>query len=816
MSYSIQSFNKRKRFSPVTTNPLTGTFTRSKSQIYIHRNRSGRSRRDSVRLRSHHNVDIYSCSPTNKKSRRKLPQESHAADGEQDLSSSVSVIDLRSRRVFSPVSSIQNECELRKESLEKNGFEKEGEGLEDVSLCDAQNLYGKSPRSRLDVDGIFCNRLDDIVKVCEGNEVARKLEIEFSCEEVSDSDRGGLLGVADVHEDEKTEKLYAEISCKDEDLEDKGHDSCIGRDDMACDGIEVRKGGDSVELEPVNLKLSYGRCSVDELGRGEDSGISNGVADDLEEQNMRTRNRHVKIDRPNQEIAQKGIIKEINASQQNAKSVLNPGYRGKLFKAPGSFSYGRLLPYLMDIAKDSPCKWIPDDRFQTGHHNSDSGNRFNSTSSDCLPNLRGKEGSREICNAQKSDGVPDHIKGSHEECGQTTPPDIGHLSELRKDQDDRTKDILQSVGCALKKPSNGDFQKNNSGEERSVSNSKGKSVLNRCSQRMLFKTPGSLGYRRLLPFFMGITKDNSCSSGNCGIMQNEKRLEEKVTSPSLVSDCQGTPRGNSSSESEVECSNSDRSALPLAPPNAGGIPSETDTIELASLEHGSQPSHPVHCHKEKGTQVEDAELTKRSEAARGFENEPPTMSSQSCVGSLSVLREGALSISNQVPVSGDGNCSIVRFANDAKLPEKNSLHQSTSQLEVSPPPRIIAVGYQKGILKRTPHGDRELSTCLNCSSYREDAEKAFEFSRNQMRDAEEVVLYLAKELSCLRDMLEKSADDHDHLCVNKVKEACRKASEAEELAKDRLRQVKDNLYVPCRIPVSKLRTETKGEIFKLC
>ena len=65
---------------------------------------------------------------------------------------------------------------------------------------------------------------------------------------------------------------------------------------------------------------------------------------------------------------------------------------------------------------------------------------------------------------------------------------------------------------------------------------------------------------------------------------------------------------------------------------------------------------------------------------------------------------------------------------------------------------------KKGILKRNPRGCRGVCTCLNCVSFRLHAERAFEFSKNQLLDAEEVAHDLMKELFHLRNMLESSAD----------------------------------------------------------
>lgn len=74
------------------------------------------------------------------------------------------------------------------------------------------------------------------------------------------------------------------------------------------------------------------------------------------------------------------------------------------------------------------------------------------------------------------------------------------------------------------------------------------------------------------------------------------------------------------------------------------------------------------------------------------------------------------------------------------------------------PHRIPFVSPTKGILKKNPKGCRGLCTCLKCSSFRLHAEKAFEFSRSQLLDSEEIALELINELSVLRNLLKKSVD----------------------------------------------------------
>lgn len=93
-----------------------------------------------------------------------------------------------------------------------------------------------------------------------------------------------------------------------------------------------------------------------------------------------------------------------------------------------------------------------------------------------------------------------------------------------------------------------------------------------------------------------------------------------------------------------------------------------------------------------------------------------------------------------------------------RSPETLGYSQSLSQLKVTDQLSAPSVGFQKGILRRNPRGCRGLCTCLNCVSFRLHADRAFEFSRNQLLDADEVAQDLMKELSHLRNILERNND----------------------------------------------------------
>ncbi|XP_058103201.1 uncharacterized protein LOC131246804 isoform X2 [Magnolia sinica] len=134
------------------------------------------------------------------------------------------------------------------------------------------------------------------------------------------------------------------------------------------------------------------------------------------------------------------------------------------------------------------------------------------------------------------------------------------------------------------------------------------------------------------------------------------------------------------------------------------------------------------------------------------------------------------------------------------------LPQHPSQANVSVPSERPVLAPMKGILKKCPRACRGLCTCQNCTSFRLHAEKANEFSRKQMQDAKEVAVNLMKELSCLRSLMEKSflpmtdsANGHIVGQINQVKGFCKRASRAEEIARSRLRQMTRDLKVHCRI-----------------
>lgn len=140
------------------------------------------------------------------------------------------------------------------------------------------------------------------------------------------------------------------------------------------------------------------------------------------------------------------------------------------------------------------------------------------------------------------------------------------------------------------------------------------------------------------------------------------------------------------------------------------------------------------------------------------------------------LSSGSSPCENSILVSHEASveeCTVpwTKVTNGMKQVGRDSLPQDSSQLKASFGLYSPATELGKGILKSTPRGCRGPCHCLQCSSFRLHAERAFEFSRNQMQDAEEMALHLVKELSYIRNMLEKSArnaDGHAIVSINQV------------------------------------------------
>lgn len=257
--------------------------------------------------------------------------------------------------------------------------------------------------------------------------------------------------------------------------------------------------------------------------------------------------------------------------------------------------------------------------------------------------------------------------------------------------------------------------------------------------------------------FLGASENGHC-------LKIEKDLEQKLIPPHVTSNCQENPVDNSNGyRLHTEHHTSNSGTLPMDESPSAHDSSNDDEQKLKCPRDISESTIPLDSQKELRFPVQSGQLETSPKKCPPVTCE--TFSREECTISIP-----------QVSVNTEMNCpsSSTKYSNGTKPVEADCLSQNTSELKASVPSGVHVAGLKKGILKRNPRGCRGLCNCLNCASFRLHAERAFEFSKNQMQDAEEVALDLIKELSYLRTMLEKSTDgvnDHSIVHVNQVSTA---------------------------------------------
>ncbi|KAJ6729138.1 hypothetical protein OIU85_020099 [Salix viminalis] len=426
------------------------------------------------------------------------------------------------------------------------------------------------------------------------------------------------------------------------------------------------------------------------------------------------------------------------------------------------------------------------------------------------PDLFDTERISRTCGAKKEVDLKGHVlEKSGEESIQLTPVsplDTGIFDkpEAYTNVDSGVKCVSKRVDRVIGRPLDETALRSNRllGDNMTGSKiSKRKLGLSPSSQLKLFKTPSSFNYRRLLPYLMDITKDSSGASGNVHYPKLEKRSGED--SVSLLSPLSTSDRNeNLIEKSDGEC----------CLVKYDSDPSHTGKISLTATNdeyNDAQPDSTSAEHKSETTvslgsperEIKGDVIPEKDKQLEAVLDIVPSIHGScsavkpSCFVSECSPNSGA----PELPVVSEGGCmeSGLKLTSAAKPEEAES-----SQLEAPDPLGNPPHGPKRSILKRNPRGCRGSCECLNCASFRLHAERGFEFSKNQMQDAEEVAYDLINELSRLRRLLEKStsgSDDHPAVCTDQVKEACRKASEAEELAKTRLQGMNYDLNIHCRI-----------------
>ncbi|KDP32581.1 hypothetical protein JCGZ_13131 [Jatropha curcas] len=738
----LDSKKRKRSFSP--HNPFKGIFTRSKSQIYLHRHRSGRSRTDSFRYCKHHtelrshSAGFQSQSRNRKVRRKSLTQNS--ADDTNEWSSK-SIKDLRARRVFS-LASVANASGLCLDSKEKNVSEKKSGEFEDGFSSDSMNLEEMS-------SGCFINE-EDIDRKCLDSKKEEENDLPMTEEDIRSNGYCKISNeICDFNEE------YAQETPPGANLQKReGHqyisDQKIGNNsglESVCANLDSKK-------EEINLPMVE-----DDVKNDGDGKISNETGDFNEE--------YIQATPPDAEIfnLQKGGLQDINDQkiENNAgpKSGPNPWSRVKVFKTPGSLSYRRLLPYLKDAVQDNSCA---DSNSMSIERNFDS---------------------------QKDPRVCSPTSLVDEDC--STPP-VDEVNEKIKTRDCENLETLNPDSSTREeKPLNGSSNRNNCyfNGKRKDSNSKSKMCINPCSRLKIFKTGSSFSYRRLLPYLIDIAKDNSVDTGNEHYPKFEKSLEERPLSKLSMSEIDETPLEKLNGKSH----HMEHDATSLTP-----------QLDISTaVKHAS-------CSNQQNLMTADLNCETPVSKDSQAEQKLPVVDiisnhkdgqSDSSLPIMSLVR-GSSTVTMPLSVDNeeDSKTLVAKPANGAEPFDAGSLFQASSKLEETNPMGILAQDLKKGILKKYRRGCRGLCTCLNCASFRLHAERAFEFSKNQMQDAEEVALELINELTDLRNTLEKAtvgSNDHLIICINQVKKACKKATEAEELAKTRLCQMNYDLNIHCKI-----------------
>ncbi|XP_022871744.1 uncharacterized protein LOC111390847 [Olea europaea var. sylvestris] len=240
-----------------------------------------------------------------------------------------------------------------------------------------------------------------------------------------------------------------------------------------------------------------------------------------------------------------------NGSISKSKTVINAGYKRKVFKTPSSFSYRRLLPHLMDIVKEESSVSdieIVDVEFpnklqefrspempsimendcaakfecigaqtnRTDDFKDEEIQKFDKEQPCTLQNLSSVEHQlKHRSHENGASGVEDSVKEEEQILMKPDPNvfsatavrDSGRNMEVKTLLIERPNLKGTRVGCT----SIGNKSCHSSNGKGNI-NLRTEKFLTPCSQPRVFKTPSSVNYRRLLPYLIEVAKENSCDS----------------------------------------------------------------------------------------------------------------------------------------------------------------------------------------------------------------------------------------------------------------------------------------------------------------
>ncbi|TMW91074.1 hypothetical protein EJD97_014816 [Solanum chilense] len=856
MQLPVRHGRKRKQKGSRNSSIMEGQFTRSKSQIYLHCNRSGRYRADSTRFKRSEHL-LRQLDPPVKKLKRVLVQNTEVSSDLCEMSRTP-IKDLRARRVFSPAATvvIENDEGLKKsESMvieEKNGvgFELNGDKVEERGVQKCDETVGTESNGNMGVTGQNSIELSSgNVSIPKTNPVVssslrRKVFIapsSYSYRRLLPYLMDALRDYSDVSEIEtrdtssklnnptssylkphlrsvasngssvdklvgansdvsKTlgsvegQKIEVNVSCNVQDLNDVpdvfSQTGVEPRVSFNPEGLDPKAFEERVQTTPPDADI-FLKAKASNLGASIDHNV----------QHMEKKTAGHPSDNRNGYVAKKTTLTpRKNGSVLRNKSALNPCSRlTKVFKAAGSVSYRRLLPFLMDAAKNDP-----------GGASSENGLPKFQLDLECNQPLI--SASKEVLRNKEYSPKKDEIKEQETkllEPNCTSANDVGDYvnSSIAMEISSSVVQLFNEMPSSVcpDDDANSQTQLNVEIARKSERECTDTSYTEKPEPDCLNNVITGANFSGVLSSSNG-NPETSTGEYNVSIPNLLPFSLESLLSEYGVEDTKDEPLSPEGDRMTlvVDCNEENRNCGDLT----GTVGSHANASE--SLKKELFLKTPIN-----NDSSSDVLLVDRNGDSGGLDTvaliqassstEPSDLSGYGNDGP-SKISETMQEISQSEPIgcpidciAGDDNINKNGCLEPAIYLQK-STHTESSYDLVSHPEFL-----NKGILKRNPRGCRGLCNCLNCASFRLHAERAFEFSRNQMQDTEEVSLGLLKELANMRIFLEKHLSTENNLAPIpltqlEVEEACAKALEAEQRAKERLSQMNNELTYHCRVP----------------
>ncbi|KAJ9555538.1 hypothetical protein OSB04_010152 [Centaurea solstitialis] len=632
------------------------------------------------------------------------------------------------------------------------------------------------------------------------------------------SDEVVSVGMVDLGADLDVQKMISvsdDAVCGDLGVLDSVVDDLRAGSENVADGSSIREddvmeGDEFVQMTPITLP---------------DADLSKEVGgkDDM-------------VSVPNEIVDAKGSVSK---SQYPATSSRG---RRRVFKSPSSFSFRRLLPYLKDLGKDDSSSFeiveatLPETVQKSSKMSPNKAvckDHEIGTESSCSVSADGvstnvKSSEKQYASSVnpiligngEGSGSPEVVQKSHEgalnqvleECEQTTPPDSDIYSNPKIDK---------SLDVLVKPTDTGTASNCSNDSNDSISASKQDSDLD-------------MELSLIADFFMRVSYTLLGASKANQSIKLEKAIEQKQQQ---MFSCQRVSMEDSktNASSEQPTTSDEKSDSPTSTLIAVDASYDvTNTVALVSSENvfGTDGTD-MKCSRST-SQLEvklQAEAVKFDRSVKLEQELPknnlecveePTSKAISLCSTTRLEILPSINTEQSIVTTNDFMGTRNSYNEDKQKAVNEGTHQSSMQIVSLSSPGIEGETFKNGILKRTPRGCRGTCNCLNCTSFRLHAERSFEFSRNQMHDAEEVALELINDLAHLRNIIERTATDSNYLATLKedqilvtllrivlefgfmadiailLKEVCEKSLYKEEVARARLAQMNEDLSIHCR------------------